>query len=505
MIYSVRIFTAISIACLTGFYFQRAWGLEHGNDYSARDRLFGLDRKDKVIHLGFFPLVLPIGLCIIFAGFIAKLGWHDGLFSFFRLSVDLLLTMSLYYTALLLLMPLLRRRISARACATAWLFPAFLYYVGYSFLVIRPHVVLYFPNRLLNRLIPVWFAGFVLFFGTAVLSHLYFRRKVMRTSHAERDASVLRIWQQESERLGFKTPIRLVRWEQAKTPFSMADTKRSRMTVLPDCPYKEQELRLIFRHELHHLQRNDTDAGIFLSFLRALFWFHPLVWIALREASRDIELSCDEIVLDESDDNDRRLYADLLLNTAGERHGFTTCLSADARSLRYRLRHVMQKRTCRTGTWTLMVLLFTCLMCHGIFALSDERTTLGEVFPLESMDFCLYETAGELSYSDTELTNESRNALLSSLKALPVEHLSGGRRADIASQSPRLYLSSQDMSLCMWLCDGSIVIYDLDNIDLNHSTVYYIRGDIDWEKIEACFTQHAPSIVLKNLVLTCTS
>ncbi len=85
------------------------------------------------------------------------------------------------------------------------------------------------------------------------------------------------------------------------------------------------------------------------------------------------------------------------------------------------------------------------------------------------------------------------------------EHLSGGRRADIASQSPRLYLSSQDMSLCMWLCDGSIVIYDLDNIDLNHSTVYYIRGDIDWEKIEACFTQHAPSIVLKNLVLTCTS
>ncbi len=79
MIYSVRIFTAISIACLTGFYFQRAWGLEHGNDYSARDRLFGLDRKDKVIHLGFFPLVLPIGLCIIFAGFIAKLGWHDGL------------------------------------------------------------------------------------------------------------------------------------------------------------------------------------------------------------------------------------------------------------------------------------------------------------------------------------------------------------------------------------------------------------------------------------------
>ena len=306
MILFTRIFMAISFSCLVGFYFHRAWGLEHGNDFSAQDRLFGRDRRDKIIHVGFFPLILPLSLGIIFAGIIWKFGLTDGISLFFRFSISLLWTMSVYYIALLFLMPLLRRHISARACAVAWLFPTLLYYVGYNFAAITPLAVFYCPKRLLDALIPVWFGGFILVFGASILSHLRFRRKVMRTAREECDASVLQIWQEESEQLGFKNPIRLVRYEPAKTPFSMGDSKRTRVTVLPMHSYTQKELRLIFRHELHHLQRNDADSKCFFSFLLAFFWFHPLMWLALREASRDIELSCDEIVLETADDDDRK-------------------------------------------------------------------------------------------------------------------------------------------------------------------------------------------------------
>lgn len=487
MILFTRIFTALAVSCLVGFFFYRAWGLEHGNDFSAQDRLFGRDRKDKVIYIGFYPLILPCGLGAVLAIFTLKLGWHGALSWFSRFSVDLLLTMSFYYIALLFLMPLLRRHISARACAVAWLLPTLLYYVGYSFTLTAPHVVLYCPKPLMDVLIPVWFAGFLLVFGASVFSHLRFRRRIMRASREECDESVLQIWRQESKQLGFQNPIRLVRSKLAKTPFSMGDSKRSRVTVLPESPYTERELRLIFRHELHHMQRNDADSKLFFAFISALFWFHPLVWLALREAGRDIELSCDEIVLETSDDNDRKLYADLLLNTAGERHGFTTCMSADASALRYRLRCIMQNRTYRTGTWVLIMLVFICLSCHGIFAVSDERTTLGKAIAAESADYFLYNTGGDFYRSDANLTAESKKMLLSYLGAISIEHLNGARDAIAAEQTPRLYFSNSATRQAVWLGNGNAVIYDLDHLDSSHSVFYYIREDIDWEKIEACF------------------
>ncbi len=487
MILFTRIFMAMSFSCLIGFFFHRAWGLEHGNDFSAQDRLYGRDRRDKIIQIGFCPLILPIGFGIIFAGIVWKLGLTDGVSFFFRISIDLLLTMSIYYLALLFLIPLLRRHISARACAAAWLFPALLYYLGYNFTTIIPRAVIYCPKQLLSTLIPIWSGGFILVFGASLLSHLHFRRKVMRAAREECDASVLQIWQEESEQLGFKNPIRLVRYEHAKTPFSMGDSKRTRVTVLPPRPYTTKELRLIFRHELHHLQRNDADSKCFFSFLLALFWFHPLMWLALRESGRDIELSCDEIVLETADDDDRKLYADLLLNTAGERHGFTTCMSADASSLRYRLKNVMKKQRRPAGTLLLMVLLFTCLMFHGVLAVSDERMTLGEVFSVESVNYCLYQADDEFYRSDADLTPENRAALLSYLETLPIEHLNDGRYSVASEQVPRLYFSSDETRQCIWLGDSSIVLCDLDRLDNAFSVVYYVREDVDWGKIEACF------------------
>ncbi len=177
----------------------------------------------------------------------------------------------------------------------------------------------------------------------------------------------------------------------------------------------------------------------------------------------------------------------MLLNTAGERHGFTTCMSADASSLRYRLKNVMKKQRRPAGTLLLMVLLFTCLMFHGVLAVSDERMTLGEVFSVESVNYCLYQADDEFYRSDADLTPENRAALLSYLETLPIEHLNDGRYSVASEQVPRLYFSSDETRQCIWLGDSSIVLCDLDRLDNAFSVVYYVREDVDWGKIEACF------------------
>ena len=85
------------------------------------------------------------------------------------------------------------------------------------------------------------------------------------------------------------------------------------------------------------------------------------MWLARRRSADDLELSCDETVLHSMDGDCRRPYAELLLRTAGDQRGFTTCLSASAGALRYRLRQVMNPCK-RTGGLVVTAVAFTLLL-----------------------------------------------------------------------------------------------------------------------------------------------
>lgn len=494
----LRVFGALCYSFSLGYAFRRAWSIEHGREYSDSERVWGVDRKDRLTYVVTSTLLFPVGIALIFAGFIRSDGWRNAPARLFCFGSDLMLTMSVYYLLMLLLMPLLRQRVSARACATAWLLPTYLYYI--VFLVPSspmPRVVFYCPARLIGLLVPVWFTGFVLFFTWHAASHLRFRRRILREASDEEDEAVLAVWQQEMQALNLKTPIRLIRCESASTPFSMTYTWRTFCTVLPTRPYTKAELRFIFRHELHHIQRSDIASKFFFAFLCSLFWFHPLCWAAARESAKDLELSCDEIVLEGEDDAGRRLYAELLLQTAGESRGFTTCLSADTKALRYRLKHVMNGHRCPPGTKLLIALLAVCFLCHGMFAFSDERDTLDRLFAANgTIDHFLYEVydtenGSYRSLSDADLKTGAGRELLDYLSSLSVEHLIGSveRSSDTPEHSPRLYFSDAKGTLQgIWLYDGGVTVLNWYQSDRSERCkVYYVREKIDWEKIAACF------------------
>lgn len=99
-------------------------------------------------------------------------------------------------------------------------------------------------------------------------------------------------------------------------------------------------------------------------------WFNPLVWLAMSRSAEDLELSCDEAVLFGAPKDERRRYADLLLSTAGDARGFTTCLSATGRSLRYRLKNVMQPPMKAGGALAIGLAVFFMLLCFGQVALA---------------------------------------------------------------------------------------------------------------------------------------
>jgi len=60
------------------------------------------------------------------------------------------------------------------------------------------------------------------------------------------------------------------------------------------------ELMAVALHELTHVKRNDVLIMTFVSFVRTIFFFHPLVWFATRQISYLSEIACDDAVLESS-------------------------------------------------------------------------------------------------------------------------------------------------------------------------------------------------------------
>lgn len=92
--------------------------------------------------------------------------------------------------------------------------------------------------------------------------------------------------------------------------------------LLPENParYEKDELLFILTHERHHIRRHDTLWNLFMLMAVSIHWFNPLVWISYRLSSKDIELSCDESVINRFGENIRSAYANAILRFAQNRN-----------------------------------------------------------------------------------------------------------------------------------------------------------------------------------------
>ena len=428
----LRLGLGLLLAGMVGAGYARSRRMEAGEPR-------GDDRKDAVVYGDpgtFATVILAFAvLAVVFDG--PEQGSHLAVRMLLESAADL----SLYFLLLLLALPLLRRRFSARLCASLWLVPSFVGVGMNTFLNYRrvPSFVIPLREELLAALGWVWLAGFLLVFGGRVMGDRRFRGQLLSGAYPEEDPEVLAIWREVLLAMDLPWEVRLLRSPAARSPLSLREGRKKYATVLPERDYTEEELRFLFSHELHHLQRRDIDTKIFLAFCQGLCWFNPLVWLAAAKGSDDLELSCDEVVLAGQDERRRRDYAHLLLQSAAEGRGFTTCLSARGKSLRYRLENVLKPRKRRSGTVLLAGVTLAVFLSWGTCAVSTRQGSLGELaFPQgwESMEIEIHLENGDAPRRDCP----EPERLLAYLAALPAEELEIlGQVAD--DEDPQLCLT----------------------------------------------------------------
>lgn len=473
---ATRVFMGITLGIVWGF---ALWN----NDDRERSEE---DAPEQPRYRAYLPnLLLPVFVLLIGpVGFAVGRGAFEIMLT---VLVNVFSHICVYYLLLSLCLPLLRRYVSARICAALWLLPNYLYiFVQKAYELPAPAFVFYLPDGMIYILSVVWAAGFVGVLGWKILSHFQFRRHILRDAREVEESAVLEVWQAEQRRAGYhKRQFYLVRSPAVSTPLTIGFFWRTIRVVLPERDYTPEELALIFRHELVHIGREDAATKFFLVFCTAMCWFNPLMWWAVRRSSEDLELSCDETVLLTADGKTRKRYAELILTTAGDERGFTTCLSATAKSLRYRLKHIVTPRK-RTAGFLLAGCVFCLLVATCGFITMAYETVPGTeaIFGGNNLSEYMVKSVywkdrGEIEYyqvSDGETLRDY-------LAGLDFYKVTGNYAFDSTDRCLGIHYLSPDGRTWFDLTDKGLSIYRPDGGRLRQ--YQYACRDVDWDFLES--------------------
>lgn len=146
----------------------------------------------------------------------------------------------------------------------------------------------------------------------------------------------------------------------------------------------------IIAHENCHLKRYDYYIKMFAFILLAVHWFNPLCWVAFALVTADMEMSCDEKVLNEND-NIRKEYSTAILSFAvDKKFSSTTPLCFSENSVKARIKNVLKFKKPK-----LAISIITGVLCLAIIIGCALNPPKEEITENES-------TSENTAYSPTE-------------------------------------------------------------------------------------------------------
>ncbi len=153
-----------------------------------------------------------------------------------------------------------------------------------------------FVGRAGTMLLLLWATGCAAALVLTAVSVIRFRRLVSAALPVC-DPAWLECLESLRKRLDVSAPVRLLVGRNARTP--MAGGLWRPVILLPVSAAQWSTARrvVVLTHELVHVRRRDALRVVAGRMALALYWFHPLCWVASRSAAATREEACDEEVL----------------------------------------------------------------------------------------------------------------------------------------------------------------------------------------------------------------
>lgn len=152
------------------------------------------------------------------------------------------------------------------------------------------------PPTLLAWLLLVWALGAMYLLGRLILGAVVLARVVRRGTPLDAPE-----WRrpllEAADRLALERLPRLVMSDRLPMPFACGVLHPAIVVPVEAAEWDDRRRRTVLFHELAHLTRYDLVANALGQVTAAVYWFHPLVWTAVRKLRIESERACDDLVL----------------------------------------------------------------------------------------------------------------------------------------------------------------------------------------------------------------
>ena len=131
-----------------------------------------------------------------------------------------------------------------------------------------------------------------------------------------------------------------------------------------------KEREYVLKHEECHIKRMDPIVKALYFLALAIHWFNPIVWVSFSLMTKDMEMSCDEMVLGRWGKDIRADYSTCLLNMSTN-HGFASPLAFGENNTKSRIKNVAGYR--KPPAWVTIISLLVVVSVIIVLAVNPKK------------------------------------------------------------------------------------------------------------------------------------
>lgn len=297
----------------------------------------------------------------------------------------------------------------------------------------------------------VWIAGLIIMFAYTFFSYLVLRNKL-------KTATLYSAGVKQSENVSSPFVLGIIR-PTIFIPYSLNDS----------------DLKYVLFHERAHVKRRDYIWKPLGFLILSVYWFNPIIWLAYIILCKDIELACDERVINRLDSDARKEYSRVLLNCSVKHKMIIACPVAFGETdVKRRVKKVMNYK--KPAFWIILVAILCCIVVGICFMTYPQRHSIAD----NEKDNMVKETNKTESAQTGE--NDTSDSQTVSLRKMTVDDINQLKSKRDFSWDDFSIFEGEDIGSGLFVFkyemdDGGYVLVSGSSLDQKPQTIIYYRSD----------------------------
>ncbi len=270
--------------------------------------------------------------------------------------------------------------------------------------------------------------------------------------------------------------------DRIETPFVLGFIKPK---IYIPTNLSENEFNYIIKHELTHIKRYDYIIKLIAFIALSIHWFNPIIWFSYFLMSKDMEMSCDESVMKDFNEDIRSSYSKSLLSLSAKQSGILVPLSFGESNVKSRIKNVLNYK--KPTLWVIVILIIIITGIIFILGTNPMKNDNNELYEFRGITG-VYE--GNL-YFKSETIPETIQEEIVYLDFLYTIEKNYDKKYDIIDDAHWLSIDNEKKNIDPEIYT-SYVIHDISTFDKSEQDdddIFKKYDIVDYERINVVYSQ----------------